>query len=82
VRNNQLGTMAIDITVLRFAIAQLIADNCRKTGDHEAALRRFSEKLHTRITSPQTPESLQDIEVLVANGIDNLIRSAQVALNI
>jgi hypothetical protein len=68
------------MSVVGFAVAQLIANKCVETTDPNDALRRFSEQLYTRIESGSTPESLQEIMTLMSSGVDDLIRSAQVAL--
>jgi hypothetical protein len=79
---NRSQAMYIDIVVLRFAIAQLIANKCREENDQNNALRLFSEQLHKRIQSGPTPESMQEPMELISTGVDRLISSAQAALKI
>jgi hypothetical protein len=74
--------MFVDISVLRFAIAQLIANKCREEVDPNNALRLFSEQLHKRIQSGPTPASMQEPMELISTGVDLLIGSAQAALKI
>ena len=80
---NLSEAMYIDISVLRFAVAQLIANKCREGADPDNALRIFSEQLHKRIqgdTAP--PDSMQEPMELMSTGVDLLIGSAQAALKI
>jgi hypothetical protein len=78
----RIEAMYIDISVLRFAVAQLIANKCREEVDPNNALRLFSEQLHRRIQSGPTPDSMQEPMELMSTGVDLLIRSAQAALKI
>jgi hypothetical protein len=76
----RIEALHIDVSVLRFAVAQLIANNCSKEADPEDALRQFSEQLYKRIETGPVPDSLQDIMALMSKGVDNLITGAQEAL--
>jgi hypothetical protein len=74
--------MHINVSVLRFAVAQLIANKCREEIDPNNALRIFSEQLHKRIQSGPTPVAMQEPMELMSTGVDLLISSAQAALKI
>ena len=78
--NRSDALMYLDISVLRFAVAQLIANECREKSDPNDALRRFSEQLHNRIQSGETPDDLQEPMELMSTGADLLIQSARTAL--
>jgi hypothetical protein len=78
---NQLGILTIDVNILRLAVAQIIADNCRKSRNRSNALRQFSEKLHKRIDrGPQPDTSIQAMMEVTRARVDELIHSAQLAL--
>lgn len=74
------AALAIDVSVLRFAVAQLIANSCRNEADPNGALRRFAQQIHGRIEGDPIPEELQDVMALMSRGADNLMHSAQIAL--
>jgi signal transduction histidine kinase len=72
----------IDVSVLRLAVAQIIADNCHKDENPDAALRMFAERLYKRIDNSLRPDNLQDVIALMSAAVDNLVRTVQAARKI
>jgi hypothetical protein len=73
--------IAIDVNILRQAVAEMIAGQCRRDQNPDNALREFSERLHTRVNSgPMAPDSMQSMIEVMRDRIDALIRAAQVSL--
>jgi signal transduction histidine kinase len=78
---NQLGLLTIDVNILRLAVAQIVADNCRRTRNPNNALRTFSEKLHKRLDrGPQPDPSIQEMIEVTRQRVDDLINAAGLSL--
>jgi|HubBroStandDraft_4_1064222.scaffolds.fasta_scaffold1176664_1 hypothetical protein len=78
----QLGILTIDVSVLRLAVAEIIAEKCRNSDNPTDALRAFSERLHSRVDRAALPPAqIQGMIEGARQRIDELIRAVQVSLD-